>query len=71
MKASDTWWKFLWWSAIAGFIGVDGLVGIVGKKPSDRFSQGLAIVLVTTSIVLALIGLAVGLIRFIKWAWKD
>ena len=72
MKASETWWKFLWWAAIAGLVGVDGLFGIVGKAESKgTFGWTFSAIMVIISIILAALGITVGLIRFFKWAWKD
>jgi hypothetical protein len=72
MKASESWWKFLILAVPIGIVGLDGVVGIVGKEaPSGTIGRALAGVLVIISIVLAALGLTVGLVRFIKWAWKD
>lgn len=72
MKASESWWKFLWWAAIAGFVGLDGFVGIIGKaEPKGTLGWKLAGIMVVISIVLAALGITAGLIRFLKWAWKD
>jgi hypothetical protein len=72
MKASESWWKLLALAVLVGFAGLDGVVGIVGKEaPSGTIGRALAGVLVIVSIILAALGLTAGLIRFIKWTWKD
>jgi hypothetical protein len=71
-KASELWWRFLILAALLGFIGLDGLFGIVGKKVlPGKFGQTVAGGMVLFAIVLAVLGLTAGLIRFLKWAWKD
>ena len=54
-------------AAVAGFFGIDGLVGIIGKPASGGFSKTVALIVVAIAVVFA----TVGFIRFIKWAWKD
>ena len=72
MKASESWWGFLILSAVFGIVGLDGLVGIVGKAESrGTFGWALAGMMVVISIVLAALGITTGLMRFLKWAWKD
>lgn len=68
MKASELpWWGWLLWAAMFTFIGLDGLVGIFGKRAVGLFSFVLASAFVGIGILLAI----VGIIRFFKWAWKD
>ena len=68
MKASDLpWWGWLLGSAVFGFLAADGLVGIIGEPAENLFSLVVALVLLALSILLAV----VGIIRFLKWAWKD
>jgi hypothetical protein len=71
MKASELWWRLLILAAFFGFAGIDGLVGIIGKAASSTFGQTLAGILVAISVMLAAVGLVTGMIRFLKWAWKD
>ena len=72
MKASESWWGFLILSVLLGFVGLDGFVGIIGKgEPKGTFGWALAGIVVVISIVLAALGITAGLIRFLKWAWKD
>ena len=68
VKASDLpWWAWLLAAAVIGFVAVDGLVGIVGKRVSDSFSFSVALVMFGIATLLAIIGL----IRLLKWTWKD
>jgi len=72
MKASNSWWRFLILSAVFGIVGLDGLVGIVGEAESKgTLGWKFAGIMVVISIVLAALGITTGLIRFLKWAWKD
>jgi hypothetical protein len=72
MKASESWRQFLGWAAIAGLVGVDGLFGIIGKaEAKGTLGWTFSAIMVVISIILAALGITVGLIRFIKWAWRD
>jgi hypothetical protein len=42
------------------------LVGIIGKRAMDPFSIRLTLILLVIGIFCAV----VGLVRFVKWAWK-
>lgn len=68
MKASDLpWWKWLLIAAVLLFVGLDGLVGITGQKASGSISVLFALAFILAGAILAL----VGLIRFLKWAWRE
>ena len=67
IKASDLpWWAWLLFAATFGFVSADGLVGIIGKRGMDPFSIRLTLTLLVIGIFCAV----VGLVRFVKWAWK-
>jgi hypothetical protein len=67
MKASDLpWWAWLLFAAMFEFVAADGLVGIISKRVMDPFSVTLTLVLLIIGIFCAV----VGLVRFVKWAWK-
>jgi hypothetical protein len=68
MKASDyAWYQWLWLAAMLVFVGLDGLLGIVGKPASDAISRCFEFVLLFGGLFFAI----VALVRFLKWAWKD
>jgi hypothetical protein len=71
MKASEVWWRLLIPAALIGFVGVDGFKGFTGKEATGTFSRLLAASLVAIGGALAALALIIGLIRFLKWAWKD
>jgi hypothetical protein len=70
-KASEVWWQLLFCGALIGFVGLDGVVGIIGQPGSGTFSQALAFVVLLIGSLLALLGLIAGFVRLLKWTWRD
>jgi hypothetical protein len=68
MKASDLpWWGWLIGATACGLLAVDGLVGVIGKPAEGLFSKLVIVILLIADVIFAIIGV----IRFLKWAWKD
>jgi len=68
MRASElpAWGWFLI-SGMLLFAFLDGVFGFIGGPSNGRFDRIAEVIVLAASAICALIGL----IRFVKWAWKD
>lgn len=69
LTASEVWWLLIG-GVLIGLVGLDGVIGIIGKPALGSFYRVLAFIVMFFGFGLVVTSLFVGFRRILKWTWK-